>query len=76
MGNLHFFIMNFKYEKYSLDLINEPDGWNWEEVELRYTNIPYELVGPASTGLLSLALKKWKTDSGKEAPRVTITRVK
>ena len=67
---------NYKYEKYSLGLTNEPDGWDWEEVELRYTNIPYELVGPASTGLLCLALKKWKSESGKEAPKVTVTRVK
>ena len=77
-GKLTFFAsFMFKFEKYSLDLMDEPPGWDWDRVEFRHKNLEESQVGHAVLSLLSVSRKVWTASRRKgTAPSVVVTRSK
>ena len=55
--------MNSEFDKYSLSLIDPPEGWSWDNLDIRYENLDYDQVGSVAVSILHLAHKKWLRSS-------------
>ena len=61
-------------EKYSVEVVNPPPGWDDVTVAIRHRNVGVDQVGHAAVSLLKLALSCWRNGVIGEQPMVTIRR--
>lgn len=67
--------MNIR-DRYTVDILDPPAGWDDRKIEIRHRNIEDDQVGPAVLVLLAAAERLWRQSKAPtRAPTVTVRRV-
>ena len=61
-------------ERYCVEVVNPPPGWNDVPVEIRHRNVGVNQVGHVAVALLKLAHSCWRTSGQGEQPMITVRR--
>ena len=63
------------HDRFSVEMVDPPVGWDDRQVEVRHRDINENQIGDAVTALLNLAYRCWISNGSKgHAPSVTVRK--